>query len=110
NAVLSKGNDARLLITVNIDFSSSEDLAKRVEILDQNGFTRLLVDGKVVRIDEAKLKAAKSVHLVIDRIVVNESDEGFRNRLADSVELAFYEGHGIVQIRPFDTPKKAEEF
>jgi excinuclease ABC subunit A len=109
-SVLSWPNEARLLITVKVDFTDTQDLKKRIEILELNGFTRLLANGMVVRIDEFVPNKTKDVFLVIDRIVVNHSDEGFRNRLADSVELAFFDGHGTVQIRPFDKPKSAEEF
>jgi excinuclease ABC subunit A len=109
-SVLSWPNEARLLITVKVDFTDTQDLKKRIEILELNGFTRLLANGMVVRIDEFLPNKTKDVFLVIDRIVVNHSDEGFRNRLADSVELAFFDGHGTVQIRPFDKPKSAEEF
>ncbi|MEZ4720726.1 MAG: excinuclease ABC subunit UvrA [Flavobacteriales bacterium] len=110
NAVFNHGEGARLLITVQVDFENAKDLKKRIGVLEQNGFTRLLVDNKVVRSNEAEFDNDSEVHLVIDRVVVADNDEGFRNRLADSVELAFFEGHGIVSLREFDHPEKVQQF
>jgi len=61
----------------------------------------------VTRIDEVietgtKLKA-KDLHLVVDRIVSNPDDEDFANRLADAVQVAFYEGKGTLSIESLST-------
>lgn len=107
--VMEHEDDTRLLITIRVGFSDVKELRQRLDILEKNGFTRVLADNEVVRIDEVAVKTVKEVQLVIDRLVVKD-DEGFRNRLADSVELAFYEGRGIVHVRPYDTPEKVKEF
>jgi excinuclease ABC subunit A len=108
--IFSKPNDSRWLITVPIEFSDKNDLKKRLELLEQNGFTRVLADEKVQRLSQIEKPDAAEYHLVIDRVVVSEEDEGLRNRLADSVELGFYEGHGVVHLRPFDSPNEVEQF
>lgn len=108
--IFSKPNDSRWLITVPIEFSDKKDLKKRLELLEQNGFTRVLADEKVQRLSQIEKPNAAEYHLVVDRVVVSEEDEGLRNRLADSVELGFYEGHGVVHLRPFDSPNEVEQF
>ncbi len=108
--IFSKEKDSRWLITVPIEYSDKKDLKKRLELLEQNGFTRILADGKVERLSQVEKPDATDFHIVIDRVVVSDEDEGLRNRLADSVELGFYEGHGIVHLRPFDAPNEVEQF
>lgn len=108
--LFSKPQGSRFLITVPIEFKDKKDLKKRLELLEQNGFTRVLTDNKVERLGQVEVSDAKDLHLVIDRVVISEEDEGLRNRLADSVELAFYEGHGIIHLREFEDPSKVEEF
>ena len=49
--------------------------------------------------------APLSSELVVDRFVVNYNKE-FKSRVADSVELAFYEGKGICSIFNMETDKE----
>src|SRR5690606_27015839 len=42
------------------------------------------------------------IHLVIDRFVY-EDDEHFLQRLADSIQMAFYEGHGYSSLKNIET-------
>lgn len=83
----------------------NEDLAwsERLQALMQEGFNRLLVDGQVVRISDALSMEAEErpVYLVIDRFVVSD-EKGLYNRLADSVETAFYEGAGVAFLAQLD--------
>jgi len=44
--------------------------------------------------EEAPLPVASPIEIVIDRIVVNPEDESNASRTADSVQTAFFEGHG----------------
>lgn len=69
-----------------------------ISILAQQGFSRLLVNGEVVRIDEYTPKDNDDVYLVVDRLSAkNEKD--VIARLVDSAETAFYEGGGDMQLR-----------
>jgi len=56
-------------------------------------------------IDENTM-ADKEILLVIDRIVV-KSDEEFLNRIADALQIAFYEGKGELYLQEPDTNKRA---
>lgn len=108
--ILGKPEGARLLLTVKLAFTAKDDLKQRLDLLEQNGFVRVLVNERVERLGQIKLDETAEYHLIVDRVVVNGADEGFRNRLADSVELAFYEGHGVLNVRDFDNPLKTVEF
>jgi excinuclease ABC subunit A len=61
------------------------------------GFVRALVDGEVVRLDEAeaegRVRQGREVLVVVDRIAAND---GNRSRLADAVATAFNEGEGVA--------------
>lgn len=94
--------DTRVLLLVKIT-GTGVDLKKKLEVYLQNGFNRLLVDGEIAQIEDfipqistAKNKTnhAGDIHLLIDRFTVTRDDEDNRNRIADSVQTAFFEGHG----------------
>ncbi len=111
NEVFGRTEGERLLLTVPINYESPEDLKKRLKLLEGNGFTRILSDKNVVRIDQAlELDSITEAHLVIDRFVIQKEEEGLRNRLAESIELAFYEGHGYIELRKFDDPDSLISF
>jgi excinuclease ABC subunit A len=69
-----------------------------LEELLRDGFTRLRVDGQTVRLDDAlRLDKRKrhDVDVYVDRIIRRPSSDG---RIADSVELAFRLGHGLLSL------------
>jgi excinuclease ABC subunit A len=73
--------------------------------LAQQGYSRVKVADKVLRIDELNLKSLpKKIDLVVDRIIT-KSEEDFYNRLADAVEIAFFEGKGELFIDQLDAKK-----
>ncbi|MDO6738587.1 excinuclease ABC subunit UvrA [Wenyingzhuangia sp. 2_MG-2023] len=76
------------------------DAEKALQILVQQGYARIKVDDHTLRIEDVSAKeitAKTKLNLVIDRIVVKE-DEDYYNRLADSIQTAFYEGKGICML------------
>ncbi len=66
------------------------------------GFVRVRVDGVVREVDEEiELDRYKlhTIEAVVDRLVIpEETDDGFRTRLTDSVETALRMGDGVVII------------
>ncbi len=71
-----------------------------LQLYKQQGYARLLVNGKMQRIDQTKPTTKDRVFLIVDRIVV-ATDEDFYNRLAESVETAFYEGKWpTIRLQP----------
>jgi excinuclease ABC subunit A len=68
--------------------------------LRRNGYAKVRVDGKVAELDDApKLDRYKkhTIELFIDRL---KADEGERERLSDSIEIALRESRGLVQVEP----------
>ena len=71
----------------------------KLEELSREGFTRIDINGQIVRIDDAKNHdlielAGASVRLIIDRFAVS-ADDDFISRVADSVQTSFAEGKGF---------------
>ena len=84
---------SKLLLLAPVTIDKDKKLATVISILKQQGFSRLKVKDKVIRIDDFDQVNADKLWLVVDRIVV-QKDEDFLNRLADSIQTAFYEGKG----------------
>ncbi|MBX9853586.1 MAG: excinuclease ABC subunit UvrA [Cytophagaceae bacterium] len=67
-------------------------------ILLQKGFTRVMIDGEIVFIEEAtdkkfKIKKGSEILILIDRATASREEENIF-RMSDSVQTAFFEGEG----------------
>jgi excinuclease ABC subunit A len=94
-------NETKCLIVSKLIVPKDRDLAKHLELLNQQGFARILVNNQITKIsdfDAKKSKKTDTIFLLIDRIVVDITDEDFQNRVADSVQTAFFEGNGECDI------------
>lgn len=87
------GDKILLLAPITVDKNDSKD---RLGVLKQQGFARIFVKEKVIRIDEIE-KLPSKFDLVVDRIVVRH-EEDFYQRVADAIEIAFYEGKGTCSL------------
>jgi len=67
--------------------------------LRKEGFLRARVDGKIINLEEKKIKLYKNkkhtIEVVIDRLVISEK---MKKRLTDSVETAISVGDGIIVV------------
>ncbi len=79
--------------------SCSERLAMILPGLQQQGFLRLLIGDQVVELGDAirtlKQAAAKDIHVVVDRLVVQKD---IRERLVDSLEVCGRESEGRIEV------------
>jgi excinuclease ABC subunit A len=87
----------KLLLLAPIQEEPNRTLADKLKIFVQQGFARIYYQNKTLSIDTLESTPKKGFDLVIDRVVVRH-DEDFYNRLADSVEMAFYEGKGACSV------------
>lgn len=99
---------SKLLLLSPIHIEKDQDLKTIINILIQQGFSRLLVDNKIVRIEQFDLKKPKELFLVVDRFITKNDDEDFYNRVADSVQTAFYEGKGTCFIEDLNQKNQRE--
>lgn len=110
NDALSYPEGIRFAVYIPVVLPEDRTMQEQLEILMKEGYTRVEVADKVYRIDEVlndpALSGAKNVELLIDRLAVS-SDKTLKNRLADSVETAFFEGHGVCRLK-FYLPDRTE--
>ena len=93
----------KLLLLAPINKTESRSLKERSSFLFQQGFARILIDKKIERINPEKIPESP-FDLVVDRIIKNNSEE-FYQRIADAVQIAFYEGNGNCSLLKLDNNK-----
>ncbi len=88
----------KLLLLAPILLEKGRSMENKLQALTQQGYARIKLDDTVLRIDDLKGKSIpKTLQLVVDR-VITKNDEDFYNRLADAIEIAFFEGKGVLYI------------
>jgi len=79
-------------------------MSKELDLLLQKGYSRVVAGGETAQIEdligEGRPEVKGDVFIMIDRAVLRPDDEDLLFRLSDSVQTAFFEGHGtcIVQL------------
>ncbi|GHT26403.1 UvrABC system protein A [Bacteroidia bacterium] len=95
-----EGTKFALLTKVHTHYDRS--MKEQLEIFAKEGFSRVEINDKTYRIDEAikeeKILNENEVFLLIDRLSVS-NDRLTISRLSDSVETAFFEGNGYAILR-----------
>ncbi len=97
---------SKLLVLSKVYEKKDRPYQKQLELLEQQGFSRAIVNDKIQRINEIDPnsfkgktgKKAAEVYLLIDRLVTQPEDEDFVSRAGDSVQTAFFEGEGECLI------------
>ena len=89
-----------------------DNFSELLKTLKVSGFTRLEVNQNVVGIEDLESfgflpEKEMEIQLVIDRFNYEE-DESFLQRLADSIQMAFYEGRGYCSLKNIETGKIRE--
>jgi excinuclease ABC subunit A len=91
-----EGNTVYLYVSLG-EFDIEEWAAKRAYLLSR-GFTRILAEGRPVRIDDFAAEKGEGVDiaLLLDRLTASKAN---RTRIAESVELAYREPAGRIEVR-----------
>lgn len=107
NFILEQNEDEGFLILAAIQFDKKTEPKKKFEILIQQGFTRVVINGEVNKLEDTltTVKAKDEVYIVIDRITC-ERDEENTTRIADSAESAFFEGRGECVLQHTSSGKR----
>ncbi len=103
--VVKNDPKSKLLLLCPIESSTKKISLEKIEILKKQGFVRIYKNGEIININDIDKNVILDFKLVVDRFVVNDNKE-FKSRVADSVELAFYEGKGICSIVNMETDKE----
>jgi excinuclease ABC subunit A len=95
--LLSLPAETKVTIHCPLILKYGRSLEEQFKILMQQGFTRLMKDDEIIRIEDA-LKLENSdkevFFLIIDRLTIRPDDQDLRSDLADSIQTAFFEGDG----------------
>lgn len=105
-----KGTKAQILAPLVL--AEDRKLVDELNVVLQKGFTRVVNNGKVVKVQDlllfiegskTNLKSVdeENLFLLIDRIVVDNENKENLERIADSVQTAFFEGHGACLVEVF---------
>lgn len=104
--ILNCDDSVRFMVVAPLQKREDRTIEKQLELLNQQGFSRILVNGDARLIEEVlddkgigKI-VKKELELVVDRMSVGalKGDSEDSSRLADSIETAFFEGSGDCTI------------
>jgi excinuclease ABC subunit A len=95
--IKSHEDGTKLIVLAPIHIDQNRSLDQILNLFEQQGYARIQVNGEIVRINEVKDNPSSDCHLVVDRVILKK-DEDALSRLADSLETAFFEGKGEIQL------------
>ena len=97
----------KLMILAPIVLRNNRTIAEQLKVLQQQGFSRLEIDGNTRNITDClkDLPTTPELYLIIDRLMVKTDDQDTISRLADSIETAFYEGDKTCYVRIIEHDK-----
>ncbi len=93
-----------------VSVSPRHFITAHIMSLMQRGFTRLLAKGEIIElqsVDDYKLPDFEEVFVVVDRLVARPD---VRQRLVDSLEICFQEGHGSAIVETAGAEPKRFRF
>lgn len=94
-------NKSKILVISPLKLKAEDNLKEKLELLIQLGYVRIIIEGKIHRIEdvleEKKLKL-KEIDLLIDRLTIEKNNDEIYMRLSDSVHTAFNESDGFCNI------------
>jgi excinuclease ABC subunit A len=103
--ILSSEENSKVIISSPLIIKQGRTLHEQLQIIIQQGFTRLLVKNEIIKIDDFlnQFKNKTSVKnsnllLLIDRLVLNKADSDLPSRIADSIQTTFFEGEGYCNV------------
>jgi excinuclease ABC subunit A len=93
--------DTRVYIVFPIHLHTAKSAKDEIENLKQKGYFRIFNKGELLDLNTAydvkKIKL-ESVRVLVDRFVYKQNDEELTQRIAQSLEQAYAEGEGYLEI------------
>ena len=104
NFALDHEENTTVMIMTELHPKGDRSRKEQLEVLSQQGFSRIEINGKALKIfdvleDEDQLSSNDKMLIIVDRLRI-DNNKDTKNRLADSIQTAFYEGEGecIISI------------
>lgn len=106
DTIMALPEGSRVQVMCPLVRHEKRSLAQELQVLLQKGYIRVQVGDTVHRVEDllndkntqSQLEN-EAVWVVLDRLSVAKDEEGLSFRLADSVQTAFFEGHGDCLVR-----------
>lgn len=98
NCMLSYPKGTRYTVQTPIIPREGRSEAEQIEMDMKQGFTRLEVNGEMVRMEDYQYNPTDTVYLLVDRMSCDDTKDAI-SRLTDSAETAMYEGDGACLLR-----------
>ncbi|MCI5559904.1 MAG: excinuclease ABC subunit UvrA [Phocaeicola sp.] len=98
DCMLSYPKGTRYTVLTRLLPRNGRSIEEQLEIDEKQGFSRVEVNGEMVRISDYTYKDTDTVYLLIDRMVCDDSKDAV-SRLVDSTETAIFEGEGVCLLR-----------
>ncbi len=97
--ILNRDGKDRFMVVAPLIKREDRTIEQQLDLLNQQGFSRVLINGKAKQIEDVLADKIKNenLELVIDRMIVDTAQDE-ASRLADSIETAFFEGAGYCKI------------
>ncbi|MFC2090280.1 excinuclease ABC subunit UvrA [Bacteroidota bacterium] len=91
----------RIIILATVCLHADKDINYQLEIMQQQGFTRVLDGDEIVSISEigedSETLKNMCLEIVVDRVTAARDEEN-QSRLGDSIQTAFQIGHGYCKL------------
>lgn len=100
----------KALILAPLNGKKDRTIEQSLDILKQQGFSRIEINNEVVKIEDfTDFSTKQDIHIVVDRIVIN-GEQDTLSRIADSAQTAFFEGHGTCIVRVYLENNTTEQY
>lgn len=96
--MLSYPEGTRYTVLSPFQLREHRSMEEQLDIYRKQGFSRIEVNGELMRIEEYQPQSEEHINLLVDRMVAGSSKDSI-SRLADSAETAMYEGDGTCLLR-----------
>ncbi|WP_194775472.1 excinuclease ABC subunit UvrA [Pararhodonellum marinum] len=99
----------KVMISCPLQVADHRNITQELEVLLGKGFSRIMINGEAYFVEDLLANGEVpdgNMDILIDRAVVRMEDEDNLFRISDSVQTAFFEGHGDCHII---VPDKAEK-
>ncbi len=103
--VLSLEEGTKVMLLIPFMQREGQTLPKTLNFLLQKGYTRVLHNGKLQKIEvlienpDSVKNPKEDLKILIDRFAATQNDEDNAKRIADSSQIALQEGQGICMIQ-----------
>lgn len=90
----------KIYISFPMHYHTSKTILDDLENLKQKGFFRIIIDSRIIDLNTSELSGIrlKNVKVIADRLIFEKDNSDIKQRLSDSLELAFNEGDGYLSI------------